>query len=77
MRNKKNIMKSRFSRKHSTLINLIVEKWKKENGNKSATLTTCVTEEAAAHNSERARLVTAFSHIMLLRTVWGRILDIF
>ena len=71
-------MKSRFSRKHSTLINLIFEKGKKENGNKSATLTTCVTKEAGVHNPERARLVTAFSHhLMLLRTVWGRILDIF
>ena len=61
--------------------NLIVEKWKKENwkklnGNKVATFTTCVTKEAVAHNPERARLVTAFSHIMFLRTVLGRILDI-
>ena len=79
---KKNVLKSRFRRKHSTLFNLIVEKWKKENwkklnGNKSATLTTCVTKEAGAHNPERARLVTAFSHIMLLRTILGRILNIF
>ena len=45
--------------------------WRKLNGNKSATLTTCVTKEAGAHNPERARLVTAFSQYHAFKNDFG------